>query len=87
MTTKFENSQELWQNTNGTFSHHHDSQREWADLVGCQTDLRFHREWAKSGSRPVRTYADRHREQKAAGFTPGVGKIGPSVHGKKERAR
>ncbi len=36
----------VWQNANGTWSHHKDGSREWADLTGCQTDLRFHQEWA-----------------------------------------
>lgn len=36
----------VWQNANGTFSHHKDSQREWVDEIGCRTDLRFHEEFA-----------------------------------------
>jgi hypothetical protein len=36
----------VWQNANGTWSHHKDAARQWDDLNGCQTDLRFHREWA-----------------------------------------
>ena len=36
----------IWQNANGTFSHYKDASREWADEVGCRTDLWFHREWA-----------------------------------------
>lgn len=35
----------VWQNANGTFSHHKDAQREWADEAGCRTDLRFNNEW------------------------------------------
>lgn len=31
----------IWQNPNGTWSHHHDGQREWSDKAGCLTDLRF----------------------------------------------
>jgi hypothetical protein len=37
----------VWQNANGTFSHHRDAQREWADENGCRTDLRFALEWDK----------------------------------------
>lgn len=36
----------VWQNANGTFSHHKDAEREWADEAACRTDLRFHSEWA-----------------------------------------
>ena len=36
---------EIWQNDNGTWSHHKDAQREWSDRTGCATDLRFAREW------------------------------------------
>ena len=36
----------IWQNANGTWSHHRDSKREWADKDGCATDLRFHEEYA-----------------------------------------
>ncbi len=36
----------VWQNPNGTFSHHKDAKREWSDEVGCRTDLRFAEEWA-----------------------------------------
>ena len=35
----------IWQNTNGTFSHHLDSKREWADEQACLVDLKFHEEW------------------------------------------
>lgn len=45
MQTKRRALPEIWQNDNGTFSHHKDSQREWADRTSCQTDLRFHMEW------------------------------------------
>ena len=31
----------IWQNANGTWSHHRDASREWIDEVGCRTDLRF----------------------------------------------
>jgi hypothetical protein len=31
----------LWQNSDGTWSHHKDSQCKWRDLAGCETDLRF----------------------------------------------
>lgn len=37
----------IWQNTNGSFSHHMDSVREWADRISCETDLRFNQEWAQ----------------------------------------
>ena len=30
-----------WQNANGTWSHHKDAMREWRDVEGCRTDLRF----------------------------------------------
>ena len=36
----------IWQNVNGTWSHHKDAKREWYGLDACQTDLRFHDEWA-----------------------------------------
>lgn len=36
----------VWKNPNGTFSHHKDAQREWADETACRTDLRFHNEWS-----------------------------------------
>jgi hypothetical protein len=35
----------IWQNPNGTWSHHKDAQREWYGLDGCETDLRFFEEW------------------------------------------
>ena len=34
-------------NPNGTWSHHRDSKRKWADEIGCRTDLRFAEEWAR----------------------------------------
>lgn len=46
MQTKRSQRPLVWQNANGTFSHHRDAQREWADETGCRTDLRFHMEWA-----------------------------------------
>lgn len=36
----------VWKNANGTYSHHKDAQREWADETACRTDLRFHNELA-----------------------------------------
>jgi hypothetical protein len=39
-------TKEIWQNSNGTWSHSKDSKREWSDKVGCETDLRFAKEWA-----------------------------------------
>ena len=30
-----------WRNANGTWSHHKDAKREWTDVEGCRTDLRF----------------------------------------------
>jgi len=38
----------IWQNANGTWSHHKDTQREWADRNGCAADLRFHTEWERA---------------------------------------
>jgi hypothetical protein len=35
---------DIWQNPNGTWSHTHDSKREWPERVGAETDLRFTRE-------------------------------------------
>ena len=37
----------IWQNANGTWSHHKDAKCEWADRISCETDLRFHEEWAR----------------------------------------
>lgn len=34
----------VWQNANGTFSHHKNSKVEWDDEVSCRTDLQFARE-------------------------------------------
>jgi hypothetical protein len=36
----------IWRNANGTWSHHRDASREWSDMTGCTTDLRFSEEWA-----------------------------------------
>lgn len=47
MQTKRTARPTVWMNTNGTFSHHRDGQREWADEDACRTDLRFHEEWAR----------------------------------------
>ena len=38
---------QIWQNSNGTWSHHKDSTRQWDDRNGCATDLRFHMEWER----------------------------------------
>ena len=38
---------QIWQNPNGTWSHHKDSARQWDDRNGCATDLRFHMEWER----------------------------------------
>lgn len=46
MQTKRQVRALVWQNANGTFSHHRDAQCEWADEASCRTDLRFHEEWA-----------------------------------------
>lgn len=35
----------IWQNPNGTWSHHRDSKCEWQDEQSCATDLRFHEEY------------------------------------------
>lgn len=37
----------IWQNANGTYSHHKDAKREWGDIIDCQTDLKFATEWCK----------------------------------------
>lgn len=47
MQTKRTQRPTIWQNSNGTFSHHMDAQREWADETGCKADLKFHQEWAR----------------------------------------
>jgi hypothetical protein len=39
---------EIWQNPNGTWSHHRDSKREWREREACATDLRFATEWQRS---------------------------------------
>jgi hypothetical protein len=38
--------QTIWQNPNGSWSHHRDSKREWQCREACATDLRFADEWA-----------------------------------------
>jgi hypothetical protein len=35
----------IWQNANGTWSHHMDASCEWTDKEACETDLRFSEEW------------------------------------------
>ena len=35
----------IWQNDNGTWSHHKDSKRQWADRSACATDLQFAEAW------------------------------------------
>lgn len=35
----------IWQNHDGTWSHHKDSERQWISREACQIDLRFHLEW------------------------------------------
>lgn len=47
MQTKRAARPTIWQNSNGTFSHHRDSARGWADRSFCETDLRFTEEWAR----------------------------------------
>lgn len=42
-----ENGRTIWQNPNGSWSHHKDSKREWADRTACATDLRFAIEWER----------------------------------------
>ncbi len=37
---------EIFQNANGTWSHHKDAACQWADRDACATDLRFCNEWA-----------------------------------------
>ena len=39
---------DIWQNSNGTWSHHKDVKREWSDRTGCATDLRFYAEWERA---------------------------------------
>lgn len=46
MQSKHQYRAQVWQNANGTFSHHKDAKREWADETACRTDLRFHQDWA-----------------------------------------
>jgi len=40
-------SLDLWQNSDGTWSHHRDAQRRWQNRGDAATDLKFHREWSK----------------------------------------
>lgn len=35
----------IWQNADGTWSHHRDAKRKWSDYDGCATDLQFSEEW------------------------------------------
>lgn len=44
MQTKRTERPEVWQNDNGTWSHHMDSVREWHHRDGCEIDLRFTKE-------------------------------------------
>jgi len=34
----------IWQNANGTWSHHRNRKCEWVTRNDCATDLRFHEE-------------------------------------------
>lgn len=45
MQTKRTTRPTIWQNPNGTWSHHKDAKRQWDDKNGCETDLRFAQEW------------------------------------------
>jgi hypothetical protein len=45
MQTKRSPRPEIWQNPNGTWSHHKDGQREFDELSTCEIDLRWHKEW------------------------------------------
>lgn len=38
----------IWQNPDGSYSHHKDSQRKWTSFDACQMDLRFHGEWERA---------------------------------------
>ena len=37
----------VWQNDDGTWSHHKDAKCRWASRGAAETDLRFHNEWSK----------------------------------------
>ena len=36
----------VWQNDDGTWSHHKDAKRRWTSRSAAETDLRFHNEWS-----------------------------------------
>ena len=40
-------NRKIWQNANGTFSHHMNKKVEWSDLDSCTTDLKLSMEWCK----------------------------------------
>jgi hypothetical protein len=42
MQTKRTARATVWQNPNGTWSHHRDGNREWSEESACRIDLRFH---------------------------------------------
>ena len=37
----------VWQNANGTWSHHRNRRCEWTSYEDCVTDLKFAEEWAR----------------------------------------
>ncbi len=40
-------SQDVFQNSNGTFSHRLNRAVEWASFADAKTDFRFHEEWTR----------------------------------------
>lgn len=48
------NNPKIWQNSDGTWSHHKDGKRKWYDRDACVIDLRFTEEWEKSDERRYR---------------------------------
>jgi hypothetical protein len=44
------NKPEIWQNSNGTWSHRLNAKCERDDKIGCLTDMRFHKEWLSAAS-------------------------------------
>lgn len=41
----------IWQNSNGTYSHHKNGQCEFDSYEACAADLRFHAEWERASAR------------------------------------
>lgn len=46
MQSKYPAGAVVWQNENGTYSHHRDANGEFATEEAARTDLRFCNEWA-----------------------------------------